>query len=196
MKSKLVALAVIAAGTVFGLGSQAFANTYNVNLTVGGATATGFFSGIVGNSSADIGAPFNLTLTQGSKSATLVASGTTGNAQVAALNGDAVTVTPSQVLFNFSDTSQDYLLFELGNSFSTLLCFQTFNFCGGDGPGIVLLVNGDPFQSMTGIVVIASNDLATTPLPPALPLFATGLGVLGLLGWRKKRKGAAATAAA
>jgi hypothetical protein len=27
-----------------------------------------------------------------------------------------------------------------------------------------------------------------TPLPTTLPLFATGLGGLGLLGWRKKRK--------
>jgi CHRD domain len=34
--------------------------------------------------------------------------------------------------------------------------------------------------------------LAETPLPAALPLFATGLGVLGLLGWRRKRKAAAA----
>ena len=31
-----------------------------------------------------------------------------------------------------------------------------------------------------------------TPLPAALPLFATGLGALGLLGWRRKRKAAAA----
>src|SRR5262245_52068115 len=28
----------------------------------------------------------------------------------------------------------------------------------------------------------------TTPLPAALPLFATGLAALGLLGWRRKRK--------
>jgi hypothetical protein len=28
----------------------------------------------------------------------------------------------------------------------------------------------------------------STPLPAALPLFATGLGALGLLGWRRKRK--------
>jgi hypothetical protein len=27
-----------------------------------------------------------------------------------------------------------------------------------------------------------------TPLPAALPLFGTGLGALGLLGWRRKRK--------
>jgi hypothetical protein len=32
---------------------------------------------------------------------------------------------------------------------------------------------------------------ATTPLPAAWPLFATGLGALGLLGWRRKRKQAA-----
>jgi hypothetical protein len=30
--------------------------------------------------------------------------------------------------------------------------------------------------------------LAATPLPGALPLFATGLGAIGLLGWRRKRK--------
>lgn len=34
-----------------------------------------------------------------------------------------------------------------------------------------------------------------TPLPAALPLFAAGLGVLGLLGWRRKPKNAAAIAA-
>lgn len=31
-----------------------------------------------------------------------------------------------------------------------------------------------------------------TPIPAALPLFATGLGGLGLLGWRRKRKAFAA----
>jgi hypothetical protein len=34
------------------------------------------------------------------------------------------------------------------------------------------------------------NNITTsaTPLPAALPLFATGFGVMGLLGWRRKRK--------
>jgi outer membrane lipase/esterase len=31
-------------------------------------------------------------------------------------------------------------------------------------------------------------DEITAPVPAALPLFATGLGALGLLGWRRKRK--------
>jgi hypothetical protein len=36
---------------------------------------------------------------------------------------------------------------------------------------------------------------SATPLPAALPLFATGLGAIGLFGWRKKRQNAAANAA-
>jgi hypothetical protein len=39
-------------------------------------------------------------------------------------------------------------------------------------------------------------SVSQTPLPAALPLFATGLAMTGLLGWRKKRKSAAALAAA
>jgi len=34
----------------------------------------------------------------------------------------------------------------------------------------------------------------TTPIPAALPLFATGLGALGLLGWRRKKKAQAVAA--
>jgi hypothetical protein len=36
------------------------------------------------------------------------------------------------------------------------------------------------------------GDLVPTPLPAALPLFATGIGALGLLGWRRKQKAQAA----
>jgi drug/metabolite transporter (DMT)-like permease len=35
---------------------------------------------------------------------------------------------------------------------------------------------------------------SATPLPAALPLFATGFGAMGLFGWRRKRKGAAVAA--
>jgi plastocyanin len=41
----------------------------------------------------------------------------------------------------------------------------------------------------------SSIDVVTpTPLPAALPLFASGLGALGLLGWRRKRKASAIAA--
>jgi len=48
----------------------------------------------------------------------------------------------------------------------------------------VLVANDDPVQIGTWEVTIS----AETPLPGALPLFASGLGALGLLGWRRKRK--------
>jgi hypothetical protein len=38
------------------------------------------------------------------------------------------------------------------------------------------------------------NATSATPVPPTLPLFASGLGGLGLLGWRRKRKAAALAA--
>ena len=37
-------------------------------------------------------------------------------------------------------------------------------------------------------------DINSVPLPGALPLFATGLGALGLLGWRRKKKARALAA--
>ena len=47
-----------------------------------------------------------------------------------------------------------------------------------------------------GTLDFANSAPRATPLPAALPLFATGLGAMGLLGWRRKRKNAAAIAAA
>jgi len=46
---------------------------------------------------------------------------------------------------------------------------------------------GEPFLAgLTG-----ENGTSVVPLPAALPLFATGLAALGLLGWRRKKKAAA-----
>jgi hypothetical protein len=43
---------------------------------------------------------------------------------------------------------------------------------------------------------VTVTSVSATPLPAALPLFASGLGALGLFGWRRKRKNASALAAA
>jgi hypothetical protein len=62
-------------------------------------------------------------------------------------------------------------------------------------------LTGDVFVALAGtsalnpcptslgcIEVFAPSASAETPLPGALPLFASGLGALGLLGWRRKKK--------
>jgi hypothetical protein len=43
------------------------------------------------------------------------------------------------------------------------------------------------FSSSTQPDLIDDVTLSVTPLPATLPLFATGLGALGLLAWRRKR---------
>jgi hypothetical protein len=45
-----------------------------------------------------------------------------------------------------------------------------------------------PGLGSVDLAVSARSDATETPLPATLPLFATGLGALGLLGWRRKRK--------
>ena len=55
------------------------------------------------------------------------------------------------------------------------------------GAGFVPLVGTNLSFQLTG-------NLAATPLPAALPLFVTGLGGLGLLGWRRKRRAQAVSA--
>jgi len=35
-------------------------------------------------------------------------------------------------------------------------------------------------------MALIGGTVSPVPLPAALPLFATGLGALGLLGWRRK----------
>jgi hypothetical protein len=50
------------------------------------------------------------------------------------------------------------------------------------------------FDSYVGNFTDFHGTVSQVPLPGALPLFATGLAGLGLLGWRRKRKAAAITA--
>ena len=70
------------------------------------------------------------------------------------------------------------------------------------------LLGGDPIAGVGGnrygwivdnefnFLAIDNSSLtvagAATPLPAALPLFASGLGAMGFLGWRRKRKAIAA----
>lgn len=59
----------------------------------------------------------------------------------------------------------------------------------------------DPSLVSAGYSILTSagigNSLASAiPLPAAFPLLTTGLGMMSLLGWRRKRKNAAALAAA
>lgn len=55
-------------------------------------------------------------------------------------------------------------------------------------------ISGPEVEGLDNVRLLTASS--ATPLPAALPLFATGLGVMGFLAKRRKRKGAAPTAAA
>jgi hypothetical protein len=64
--------------------------------------------------------------------------------------------------------------------------FQGFSPLGGP-VGLVTYAGPWGFSNGSSDTVLTLTPVAT-PLPATLPLFATGLGVLGLLAWRRKRK--------
>ena len=64
----------------------------------------------------------------------------------------------------------------------------------GMADGTVVFNSPGPPANFDGTFDVTVNA-TLTPLPAALPLFASGLGALGLLGWRRKRKASAAIAA-
>ncbi len=55
--------------------------------------------------------------------------------------------------------------------------------------------NPSSFWNPGDLGTLSVSDPPATPLPAALPLFATGLGLVGLLGWYRKRKAVALSAA-
>jgi len=93
-------------------------------------------------------------------------------------NADGVTVTFGDMNESFKKASTDP--FELITRIVMLSSadFLAFSHAGGDNIGILL------------------DDVTITavPLPAALPLYGAGLGLLGYVGWRRKRKNAALAA--
>ena len=94
---------------------------------------------------------------------------------------------PGTINFNMSGSITDANLLSL-----------EFTGSGSQSFDLILteLANGgtpDGFEAsgLSGTITYNFTPVAT-PLPAALPLFATGLGGLGLLGWRRKRKAEAA----
>lgn len=84
---------------------------------------------------------------------------------------------------------------------------------GGISLGTFILASADPFTTISQTITILANGklsfsdlgndnigalldnvsvslVSAVPVPAALPLFGTGLAVLGFMGWRRKRKAA------
>jgi hypothetical protein len=96
-----------------------------------------------------------------------------------ALRYASIFATSTLVVFN--DSGSHNAIFTTAGTYTFDFAWQNIATSGGSHQETWLLVE--------------TQSLGATPLPSALPLFASGLGALGLLGWRRKRKNAARAAA-
>jgi hypothetical protein len=121
---------------------------------------------------------FSITVTLNGVSGTITSANNTIDPF---LVGNALSATPNDLIFDF--TANGYLQFSAPSQGSVLFC-GTGDLCF---PNFVIQI-----MNSTGVQYLAHNpggeSIGLTPIPGAFPLFATGLGVLGLLGWRRKRK--------
>ena len=219
MKTKLLGLI----GVILLGASPAAATTYDMipyvtessytsdTLTVTGSITTNGATGIL--TALDITA-WSLTLVAGS-GAPFTLSGSNSEYFVF---GNDLTANSSGLFFNFGDSSTTdpgYFAFQSPCFFCVTPPTTPFAFIQWCSTGAEAatgcgdsLEMGDP-ASGTGTLPayeyftvaeygeeLQIATVAPTPLPPALPLFATGLGVMGLLGWRRKRKKNSAVVAA
>ena len=103
-------------------------------------------------------------------------------------------------LGSFTETLTSFTANRTGSNSIALTFAGTLSGPGGlSQPAFAILTAsqvGGPGTSISWSLTNTSvSQPAFTPLPAALPLFAAGLGGLGLLGWRRKRRRSSAFAA-
>lgn len=189
MRTKLLGLILCIA-----LVGPAEAATYDIDFVDGVYTISGSMTtdGTSPVAAADISAYSLSFINSGSTVFTLTNSNASPSTPL--ITGSDLTTTATTISFNFGDDSAfGSAYFESSGAYS-IGFYNEFsaNLTTGEieigTPG-----NADILLYPTGDVVLGS--VSTTPLPATLPLFATGLGALGLFGWRRKRKAAVAPAA-
>jgi hypothetical protein len=116
-----------------------------------------------------------------------------GSGNVGSLSGD-MTKSWTTNAGTFTETLTSFIINRGTPDAITLLLAGTLTGPGGISQDAFAIVNANQVGGPGNAVNWSLTDTSTlgaTPLPAALPLFATGLGALGLLARRRKRKAVA-----
>ena len=160
-------------------------NSFPIFAYVDGTITTDGNFGVL--SASDIVA-WNLTI--GSDAHVPVITLTNANSAVS-VSGSGLTATPLFLLFNYNSDPKASLRF-IGSIPDSGIAYESGSVFGFFGASFGCTREPEqpcgehpPSEFRSGIGIVG---VAEPPLPAALPLFVTGLGALGLLGWRRKRK--------
>lgn len=171
------------AAELFSLGDQMGASSTDDQLIVNGVGPAALTTGTITLNTLDFIAGVNAytpeTYSYSFDETMTVSSGGTGSTQ---------TLT---VPFNISINTADTISILGGNSLSFT--------AGGSVWDIVLnalTIGPNPGGSIVADLTATVTDPPVAPLPGTLALFASGLGIIGFVGWRKKHKNTSATAVA
>jgi hypothetical protein len=170
--------------TLLGI-SQGEATTYNIDIVDGESSLIGTIStdGTTGPLLASDITDWDLTVdAAGSGEGVLLGPDSGNNSALGSQDTQfALSATATSLNFNFEDTASSYFYFLAPSGTFAQLVDAYYS----SPDGYVQLAAGGFGTSFS----ISDTQIGTvTPLPAALPLFATGLGVIGLLAWRQKRQ--------
>jgi len=186
--TKLASIPILAVVFAIGTASATYATPINVDqwyhFTFGPQNVSPGFSN--GNNAAAGVNPVSIAAPDPDWTFTLPINGTLTVVDGAA-SGDQFNVTDFGV--SLGDTSVPTSGSNCGNDITACLSDSDISkgmFAITAGPHAI---NGTVIQSaVQGLPGGAFFDVSEVPAPAALPLFASGLGALGLLGWRRKRR--------
>lgn len=143
--------------------------TQGLALTVSGSGSQLFNGLFTNNSATGIVSNFSQLSLLKAKGDILTPDVVTGNSSCATCVGWSINANFTDTAFSFRGLTVLTTILSMPQPFAPdEMHFQVFAL-----PGTIDITHG-----ASGVA---------NPLPPALPLFATGLGLLGLLGWRKKK---------
>jgi hypothetical protein len=112
------------------------------------------------------------------------------------LTGVATLFDSAHAPFGYTlDPSTSYFLLSVDGGSFTQILFSNANNQLLSITGTVFAFKEASWQPEFYVSALSYEKVSTTPIPGALPLFATGFGgMMGLLRWRKKRKAAHSSA--
>jgi hypothetical protein len=168
---------------------------FNLNL-LGGSAAIQFNFNVTGQNAQNspISATSSLSLTCTSASCSSNTSPTARLVSFDPLSGTGQIVAILNLTgFNSNWTVGESAMFQVGATKNQSINFSfqdpdSLTYLDANGNIVPDLVLYDP--TLNGVIGLSGQDFlaAETPIPAALPLYASGLGVIGLLGRRRKRR--------